>query len=135
MEHCERCLGCLRDCPTGAIAPGRFLLQAERCIAFWNEKPAQVAFPNWMEASWHNCLVGCMRCQKMCPENRMVLDWYKEGGEFSEEETGLLLGGASLAELPAALVDKLERWDLRELLDILPRNLKALLDGRSLQPA
>ena len=27
MEHCERCVGCLRGCPTGAIRPERFLLR------------------------------------------------------------------------------------------------------------
>jgi len=135
MEHCEQCLGCLRGCPTGAIEPERFLLRAERCITFWNEKPGQVAFPDWVEASWHNCLIGCMRCQRVCPENRGVLDWYEEGVEFSEEETGLLLGGVPLAELPAVLVEKLERWDLLESLDILPRNLNALLSRRDLRPA
>jgi epoxyqueuosine reductase len=135
MERCERCLGCVRSCPTGAIEPKRFLLRAERCIAFRNEKPGQVAFPEWVEASWHNCLVGCMHCQRVCPENRGVLDWYEEGGEFSEEETGLLLGGVPLAELPAVLAEKLERWDLLELLDILPRNLNALLGRRDLRPA
>jgi epoxyqueuosine reductase len=134
MERCERCLGCARSCPTGAIEPERFLLRAERCITFWNEKPGQVAFPEWVEASWHNCLVGCMRCQRGCPENREVLDFYEEGVEFSEEETGLLLERVPLAELPVVLVEKLEHWDLFELLDILPRNLEVLL-RRDLQPA
>jgi epoxyqueuosine reductase len=135
MEECDRCLGCLRGCPAGAIEPERFLIRAERCITFRNEKPGQVAFPQWMEASWHNCLVGCMRCQRVCPENRGVLDWCEEGGEFSEQETGLLLGGRPLAELPATLVEKLERWNLLELHDILPRNLNALLAPRDLRPA
>jgi epoxyqueuosine reductase len=128
MERCERCSRCLRSCPTGAIDPERFLLRAERCITFLNEKPGHVTFPEWVDCAGHNCLVGCMHCQRSCPENRAVLDWYEEGVEFSEQETELLLGGLPSAELPAVLVEKLERWDLLELLDVLPRNLAPLLD-------
>jgi len=130
MERCAQCLNCLRGCSTGAIEPERFLLRAERCITFQNEKPGQVAFPDWIEGSCHNCLMGCMHCQSVCPENRSLLDWHEEGAEFSEEETGLLLEGLPLTQLPAALVEKLEHWDLLESLDILPRNLSVLLDER-----
>lgn len=135
LERCRKCQACRHACPTEAIEDDRFVLHAERCITFWNEKPGTVTFPKWLADAWHNCLVGCMRCQTVCPENRDVLDWYEEGGEFSEEETGLLLGGVPLAELPAVLAEKLEHWDLVELLDILPRNLNALLIRRDLRPA
>lgn len=132
MERCEQCQACVQSCPTSAIVPERFMLHAERCITFRNERPGQVAFPEWMDSSWHNCLVGCMHCQGICPENKDKLSWYEEGVEFSVEETASLLGGIPLAELPGALVQKLERWDLLDLLDILPRNLKVLLEGRDL---
>jgi epoxyqueuosine reductase len=135
MERCERCSSCVRNCPTGAIGPERFLLRAERCITFLNEKPGHVAFPEWVDATWHNCPVGCMHCQRVCPENRGVLDWYEEALEFSEEETGLLSAGVPLAELPVELAEKLERWDLLELLDVLPRNLGALLGRTDLRSA
>jgi epoxyqueuosine reductase len=135
MERCEHCQACVRSCPTGAIVQERFMLRAERCITFWNEKPGQVDFPEWMEPSWHNCLVGCMHCQRICPENMGRLSRYEEDVEFSAEETAVLLGGIPLAELPGMLVEKLERWDLLDLLDILPRNLKVLLEGKGLQPA
>jgi epoxyqueuosine reductase len=130
LERCRECQACRRACPPGAIDDDRFILHAERCITFWNEKPGSVAFPKWLAESWHNCLVGCMRCQIVCPENQGKLDWYEEGEEFSEEETGLLLEGVPLTELPTVLVEKLERWDLLELIDILPRNLNALLVER-----
>jgi epoxyqueuosine reductase len=58
MALCERCLSCVRHSPTGAIDPDRFLLRAEKCLVFLNEKPGRVAFPDWVEGSWHNCLVG-----------------------------------------------------------------------------
>ncbi|MGD2143958.1 MAG: 4Fe-4S double cluster binding domain-containing protein [Anaerolineae bacterium] len=135
MERCEQCRACLRGCPTSAIVQERFVLRAERCLTFWNEKPRGVAFPEWVESPWHNCLVGCMQCQRICPENKSRLSWYEEGAEFSVEETALLLEGLPLTELPGALAEKLERWDLVDWLDILPRNLKALLEGRNSQPS
>ena len=76
-----------------------------------------------------------MHCQRICSENAGRLSWCEEGVEFSVEETAFLLGGIPLAELPGVLVEKLERWDLLDLLDILPRNLRALLEGKDLQPA
>jgi epoxyqueuosine reductase len=126
MERCEKCIACLRHCPTGAITSERFLLHAERCITFHNEKPSDVPFPEWLDASGHNCLVGCLHCQNICPENRDFLAWVGEGAEFSSEETSLLVEGIPLDQLPAAMVEKLEQSDLIDLLDVLPRNLKVL---------
>jgi len=131
LERCERCQACQRSCPSGAIGPDRFLLRAERCLTFWNEKPGRVAFPGWVEDSWHNCLVGCLHCQWVCPENRELLDWQEEGAKFSDLETELILAGGDPSGLPALLMKKLKRWDLLELFDVLPRNLKACLASSS----
>jgi len=127
LDQCANCQACRRACPTGAIGEDRFLLHAERCLTFLNEKPATVPFPDWLSSSSHTCLVGCMRCQAICPENRDVRNWIEEGEEFSERETDLLLSESPIDELPASLRQKLERSDLMELLEFLPRNLSALL--------
>lgn len=129
MERCQKCSACIRNCPTGAISAERFLLHAERCITFHNEEPGGIPFPAWLEPSWHNCLVGCLHCQRVCPENKEFLAWIEEGAEFSSEETRLLLEGTRLDQLPAATVEKLERWDLVDLVDVLPRNLRVFLRG------
>ncbi|MEJ2736961.1 MAG: 4Fe-4S double cluster binding domain-containing protein [Anaerolineae bacterium] len=130
MERCESCSACLRHCPTGAIAAYRFLLHAERCLTFLNEKPADVPFPGWLDPVWHNCLVGCLHCQRVCPENREVWPWVEEGAEFSREETALLLEGCPVDRLPEGTAEKLERLDVEGLKDLLPRNLEALLSPR-----
>ncbi|MBN1247392.1 MAG: epoxyqueuosine reductase [Anaerolineae bacterium] len=127
MEHCQKCQACIRACPTGAITAERFLIHAERCLTFRNEKPGSVPFPAWVDPAWHNCLVGCMICQRVCPENKEFLGWIKEGAEFSAEETTLLLKGVPPDELPDALMEKLARWDLVDLLDIIPRNMGVFL--------
>lgn len=123
MKSCEECELCRRACPTGAIPSDRFLLRAERCIPYHNEKKGDVQFPKWMDASWHNCIVGCMRCQRVCPQNKEVIQWTGEEEEFSEEETTLLLEGVPHDKLPATTLRKLEHLSLVDYLDSLPRNL------------
>lgn len=127
LERCRDCSACRRHCPTGAIAPDRFLLHAERCITFHNEKPADVPFPAWMDSAWHNCLVGCLHCQRVCPENRTVWSWVEEGAEFSREETAMFLEGTPFDQIPADTADKLELLDLDGFIELFPRNLGALL--------
>ncbi len=127
METCQNCSACLRHCPVGAIHSDRFLLHAERCITFHNEKPDDVPFPAWIDPAWHNCLIGCLHCQRVCPQNREFLHWVEERVEFSQEETALLLQGVALDQLPPATAKKLEQSDTVELLDVLSRNLGVLL--------
>jgi epoxyqueuosine reductase len=123
MKSCEECELCRRACPTEAISSDRFLLRAERCIPYHNEKKGDVLFPKWIDASWHNCVVGCMRCQRACPQNKEVTQWTGEEEEFSEEETTLLLEGVPHDKLPATTLRKLEHLSLVDYLDSLPRNL------------
>jgi epoxyqueuosine reductase len=126
VERCTTCTACIQACPTKAIAGDRFLLHAERCISFLNEHEG--GFPDWVDPSWHNCVVGCMLCQSICPENRRLTQAVETGPTFAEEETALLLRGASFDRLPTELAQKLESLSLVEYLNVLPRNLKALFD-------
>jgi len=125
MERCHNCSACLKSCPTEAISSERFLLHAERCLAFYNE--SQRDFPSWLDPSWHHCLVGCLRCQIKCPENKAFRDWTENRGTFSEAETTLLLDGLQTNELPARTVKKIEELHMKiEYSKILSRNMKAL---------
>lgn len=124
MKSCDGCDLCRRACPTGAIPSDRFLLHGERCIVYHNEKKGDIPFPEWMAASWHNCLIGCMHCQRACPLDKEFLGWVEEEEEFSEEETALIMEGASHDKVPATIVEKLEHLSLLEDLDKFPRNLR-----------
>jgi epoxyqueuosine reductase len=128
MKSCEECDLCSRTCPTGAISSDRFLLHAERCIAYHNEKKGDVPFPKWMDASWHNCIVGCMRCQRICPHNKEFINWIGEEEEFSQEETALLLRSVPQNKLLATTLRKLEHLGLLDYLNCLPRNLSVFFD-------
>jgi len=127
MKRCEKCTACQRRCPAGAITAERFLLHAERCIVFHNERPGDVPFPAWIDPSWHHCLVGCMQCQAACPENRRFMRWVEDSEEFSGEETALLLRGVALDQLLPGTVEKLARLEMTDALDILPRNVGVLM--------
>lgn len=123
MKYCNDCYACHQVCPVGAIPRDRFLLHAERCIVFHNERKGDIPFPAWIDPSWHNCLVGCMHCQRVCPQNRKFLQRFGEKEEFSEEETKLLIGEVPRGRLSATTVRKLKNLDLYDDIDILPRNV------------
>lgn len=125
LPGCDDCHACVRACPTGAIPEDRFLMRAERCLTYLNEKDAGVPFPEWVDPRAHNALVGCMRCQRVCPYDRAALDFSVAGGELSEEESALLLSGRRDGEAAVALGEKLRGMGLD--MTLFPRNLEVLL--------
>jgi epoxyqueuosine reductase len=129
LASCASCRSCGHACPTGAIVSDRFLLHTERCLVFHNERPGSIPFPGWIAPSSHRCLVGCLECQRACPENAHVPVSVSSEGEFTEEETASLVGDVALDHLPPRLVQKLERADLICLFGILSRNLGAVLSA------
>jgi epoxyqueuosine reductase len=127
LDRCEACVACVNQCPTGAIARDRFLLRAERCLTYHNEGPD--GFADWIDPSWHHCLVGCMRCQSVCPENEAVLGWCEDRFDCTKEETALLVNGTPLDRLPPGTATRLRSLELNENHRLLCRNLGALLEA------
>ena len=132
LARCENCKACMKACPTGAIPPDRFLLRGERCLTFHNERKGE--FPKWIKTSWHNCLVGCLYCQKACPVNKDVVQSVKQGPVFSEEETAFILQGHPQNKVSQHAIQKLERLDMIEYLPVLGRNLRALHERLGTRP-
>jgi epoxyqueuosine reductase len=130
MERCVKCSACINKCPTQAIDCRRFLLRAERCLTFHNERACP--FPEWIHPKWHHCIVGCMQCQTICPDNKNVEHWVKVGATFSQEETALLLESKQPGQLPEGVRSQMEQLGLIEYLEILPRNLNALMQKEDL---
>jgi epoxyqueuosine reductase len=123
LEKCEKCKACTNNCPTGAIPTDRFLLHAERCLVYFNEKPPEYPFPDWVAPTAHNSLIGCMTCQQVCPENKAILSQFAGEVTFSHTETSLLLDGAAIDQLPPETIQKLEWIDMIGDLQLIPRNL------------
>jgi epoxyqueuosine reductase len=125
LSRCKTCTTCMKLCPTGAITADRFLLHAERCLTYHNEGAAD--FPSWIRRSWHHCLIGCMRCQTACPENKHVIRWFEDGDEFSEEETTLIVQNVPFDQLPAETVFKIKELEINVYYPLLCRNLSMLI--------
>ena len=130
LDRCATCTACIKACPTGAIpetGAGRFLLRAERCLTHLNEEEDD--FPAWVDPRAHNALVGCLRCQAACPENRDVAGLVEKGPVFTEEETDLLLAATPRDRLSLETLAKI--GELQNFLthELLCRNLAVLLSS------
>ena len=135
LPRCDSCEACRRACPTGAIGDDRFLLHGERCLTLHNE--SERSFPEWIDPAWHHCLVGCLRCQRCCPEDLSGRDEVAETAAFDERETALLVAGVDheLLGREPRLAEKLGGLGLLGYDDeflgvVMARNLRALLDAR-----
>ncbi len=129
LESCENCVACRRACPTAAIPGDRFAIRQDRCITFYSGYSGPQERPDWLDPNWVECLIGCRRCQIVCPENRPFRAFVHDGWEFSEEETSLLLQGLTGETLPPATRAKLDAMGLLEFfgpeqcLEMLSRKL------------
>jgi ferredoxin len=96
--------------------------------------------PEWAKPPASVCLIGCMACQEVCPENKGRLKYVPSGVEFTAEETEAVLeaglgmrpvakgephGGRK--EAYASALAKFGRLGLTEDLDVVGRNLRAIL--------
>ncbi|MBN1570403.1 MAG: hypothetical protein JXA73_21350 [Acidobacteria bacterium] len=92
LPQCENCGICGSVCPTEAISEDRVLIRAERCLTLMNENPGD--WPDWVNPGAHNCLLGCLECQRCCPANP-DLPVESTGLVFSAAETRILLSDES----------------------------------------
>jgi epoxyqueuosine reductase len=124
------------SCPSGAIGTDLFPIQQDRCLTFYCGYSGVQAIPDWLNPAWLECLIGCMRCQRACPENRQFLGWIEEGETFNEEETELLYCGLTSQTVTTSIRQKLERLGLiqffgvEECLEMIASKLKVFSERR-----
>ncbi len=127
MDQCEGCGACVRACPTGAIDANAPVINADRCLTAFNEDDGRTPFPDWMDASTHNCLVGCMRCQACCPANAGLPSAESFDFSFDRAETQIILSHETGEAYPEAVEEKIRALGIWNYRDALPRNLLALI--------
>jgi len=68
-DHCGTCKQCIDHCPTDAIDPNGYILNASKCISYLtieHKGPIAEEFHDKMD----NWIFGCDVCQDVCPWNR-----------------------------------------------------------------
>lgn len=133
LDECTQCSACRNVCPTHAISHERFLIYPDRCLTHMNEADDSGPFPAWVPPAGHNAIVGCGKCQWICPANREHMGRFGQGVEFDEQETALLHEGKSPDQFSPQLWEKLQITELDTYLSALPRNLKVLFDQLELK--
>lgn len=125
MPDCGSCCACVKVCLAKCIDSERFLIHAERCITRFNEDEGD--FPGWIDEKWHSSIVGCMKCQLVCPKNREFISKCESEVSFKPEEIGMILDDMPLTKLPGDLRRKLDSLDLTEYYSVLKRNISVLI--------
>jgi len=68
-DRCGTCTRCIDACPTQALAPEGYEMDARRCISYFTIE-LHGSVPEDMRASIGQNIFGCDICQDVCPWNR-----------------------------------------------------------------
>ena len=125
MKSCTSCSLCQHACPTQCIPQDRLLIHADHCLTYFNENEGD--FPPSIPVQSHNALIGCMRCQIVCPANKKYFEFNQNTVTFTEEEIACILQKTPRENLPQTLAKKLVDLDIYEDYLELPRNFAVLM--------
>jgi len=68
-DHCGTCTRCIDACPTEAISPEGYFLDASKCISYLTIE-LRDEIPAEFRGKMDNWMFGCDVCQDVCPWNR-----------------------------------------------------------------
>ena len=140
LDECETCKLCENNCPTGVIGKNPYI-DATRCLTILNER--RDPMPDWLPRDVHHTLIGCMRCQEVCPYNAALTQKVARTLELDAAETRALLSSSADAQpmssadaqptssadaLPPELVKKFHDFGMHDhFVSVIGRNAKLFL--------
>jgi len=68
-DHCGTCTRCIDACPTDAISPAGYVLDASKCISYLTIELKE-SMPEEYQDQLESWMFGCDICQQVCPWNR-----------------------------------------------------------------
>lgn len=68
-DHCGTCRRCVEACPTEAISPEGYFLDASKCISYLTIELKE-EIPASFQGKMDHWMFGCDVCQEVCPWNR-----------------------------------------------------------------
>ena len=69
-DHCGTCTRCIDACPTEAIAPDGYVLDATKCISYATIELKSDELPKAFDGKLEGWAFGCDICQEVCPWNK-----------------------------------------------------------------
>lgn len=126
LAFCSICRACVRACPQGVISKDRFLVRADRCYTLFSESSKPL--PEGLEPPSPDCLIGCLKCQLVCPANKGCLKRIRAAVSFTRKETSALLAEGEIEDrrLSESIRAKFKTLALTEGVPVLRRNLRRL---------
>ncbi|MFX1253730.1 MAG: 4Fe-4S double cluster binding domain-containing protein [Promethearchaeota archaeon] len=135
MKKCQNCKICINKCPNNAIREDKenFVIDVGKCVTLYNEIEGE--FPEWISLDAHNALMGCMKCQLLCPANREVIKLTERMEDVTEEETRTILDGITTDDdMLTSISKKIQMTSnddpeaIKSIFPIISRNLRVLID-------
>jgi epoxyqueuosine reductase len=126
LSECANCNACIKACPMGVINRDRFLIHAEKCYTLYSESLSPI--PSEIHSPSPDCIIGCMKCQVICPVNKDRLKFKYTGVSFSSKEThAILVPNFMNTKLSEAIEAKFSPLGLSESSDMLFRNFRNIV--------
>ncbi|NJL75815.1 MAG: tRNA epoxyqueuosine(34) reductase QueG [Saprospiraceae bacterium] len=102
-DYCGTCRRCIEACPTQAISPEGYLLDASKCISYLTIE-LRAAIPPEFKGQMDNWMFGCDVCQDVCPWNRFSTPHQETA--FEPHPDLLVLSAADWKELTEEVFQK-----------------------------
>jgi epoxyqueuosine reductase len=129
MDTCASCGRCIKNCATGALEKP-YTVNSVNCLYSLNSKTDPI--PEWVPPAVHHAMMGCIRCQEVCPINKKTPAPMLQALELDESESDALLS-IPADELPTGLIQKLSNYGLsRHLISVAGRNARLVIEAKGL---